>query len=70
MTVDACQLAGVVLPWLSALLCPERPALTLACDLLQCFCRKALGSGSFLSPLSHLQACMLGCDRKGPSITW
>lgn len=47
MAVDACQLTSLALPWLSALLCPERPVLTLACDLLQRSAGRPLGVAPF-----------------------
>lgn len=53
MAVDACQLAGLALPWLSALLCPERPALTLACDLLQDSAERPLGLAHFVPSVTR-----------------
>lgn len=64
MASDTCQLADLALLWLcSALLCPERPALTLACDLSQDAAGRPLGVAHSCL-LCH--TCRLGCDREGP----
>lgn len=61
---DACQLAGLALPWLAARLCPERPALTPACDLLQDSAGRPLGCGSFRL-LCHDTCRPAGLDMTG-----
>lgn len=66
MAVDACQLAGLALPWLSVLLCPERPALTLACDLLQRSAGRPLGVAHFCLLCHTYRPAGLDVTGKGP----
>lgn len=66
MAVDACQLAGLALPWLSALPCPVRPALTLACDLLQDSAGRPLGLARFCLLCHTCRLAALDVTGKGP----
>lgn len=66
MASGTCQLADLALPWLSALLCPERPAMPLAWDLLRDAAGRPLGVAHFCLLCHTCRPVGLDVTGKGP----